>query len=339
MARGKRGTSKKQPVIGNPNDPQSLYHWMHRFLAYQAERNYSERTVQNRENYLRYFITWCDERGLNHPNEITKPILESYQRYLYHYRKSNDEPLSVMSQNSRIICVRALFKWLARNNHLLYNPASDLELPRAEKRLPKAVLTESEAESILNQPDTSTAIGLRDRAILETFYSTGMRRLELTRLKWSAIDYERGTVFIDQGKGHKDRMIPIGARALKWVNAYQYQARPELALGRDEGTLFITKMGDAFHANAMSKLVKNYVDQADVGKKGSCHLFRHTCATLMLEGGADVRYIQALLGHAKLETTGIYTQVSIKQLKDAHTLAHPAKIERIKMSDQDDTQG
>jgi len=328
MARGKRGTTTQLSVIGNPNDPQSLYHWMHRFLQYQAERNYSERTVQNRESYLRYFISWCDERGLNRPNEITKPILENYQRYLYHYRKKNGEPLSVMSQQGRITPIRALFKWLARNNHLLYNPASDLELPRAEKRLPKAVLTESEAETILNLADTSTALGIRDRAILETFYSTGMRRLELTTLKWSAVDYERGTVFIDQGKGHKDRMIPIGERALAWINTYQYQARPELTLGRDDGTLFVTKLGEAFSANAMSHLVKNYVNEADIGKKGSCHLFRHTCATLMLEGGADVRYIQALLGHAKLETTGIYTQVSIKQLKDIHTMSHPAKIDR-----------
>lgn len=336
MASGQGKKNIQQTIIGNPNDPQSLYHWMHRFLAYQAERNYSERTVQNRENYLRYFIQWCDDRGLNRPNEITKPILESYQRYLYHYRKKNDEPLSVMSQNSRLVSVRALFKWLARNNHLLYNPAGELELPRAEKRLPKAVLSESEAESILNQPDTATALGMRDRAILETFYSTGMRRLELTRLKWSAVDYERGTVFIDQGKGHKDRMIPIGERALKWVNTYQYQARPELVIGKDEGTLFVTKLGETFHANAMSKLVKDYVNQADVGKKGSCHLFRHTCATLMLEGGADVRYIQALLGHVKLETTGIYTQVSIKQLKNAHTLAHPAKVKKTDIVDHNE---
>jgi len=328
MARGKRGTTTLLSVIGNPNDPQSLYHWMHRFLQYQAERNYSPRTIQNREVYLRYFIYWADDRGLNRPNEITKPILESYQRYLYHYRKKNGEPLSVMSQNSRMIPIRALFKWLARNNHLLYNPASDLEFPRAEKRLPKAVLTQDEAEIILSLPDTNTPLGIRDRAILETFYSTGMRRLELTTLKWSAVDYERGTVFIDQGKGHKDRMIPIGERALHWINTYQYQARPELTLGKDDGTLFVSKLGEAFSANAMSHLVKNYVNEADIGKKGSCHLFRHTCATLMLEGGADVRYIQALLGHAKLETTGIYTQVSIKQLKDIHTLSHPAKIEK-----------
>jgi integrase/recombinase XerD len=136
--------------------------------------------------------------------------------------------------------------------------------------------------------------------------------------------YQRGTVFTGQAKS----MVPTGKRALKWINAYQYQARLELTLGQDDGTLFVTKMGDAFHANAISKLVKDYVVKADSGKKGSCHLFRHTCATLMLEGGADVRYIQALLGHAKLEATGIYTQASIKQLKDFHTLAHPAKISK-----------
>ena len=327
MARGKRGTTTEQPVIGNPNDPQSLYHWMRRFLQYQAERNYSKQTIASRETNLRYFISWCDERGLQRPNEITKPILESYQRYLYHYRKKNDQPLGVMSQNSRMISIRALFKWLARNNHLLYNPASDLELPRAEKRLPKAILTQSDAERVLNQPDTSTTIGLRDRAILETFYSTGMRRIELITLKWSSVDYERGSVFIDQGKGKKDRMIPIGERALKWIYQYQNQARSALTVGYDDGTLFVTHLGKAFDVNIMSKLVRKYVNQADIDKKGSCHLFRHTCATLMLEGGADVRYIQALLGHAKLETTGIYTQVSIKQLKDVHTLTHPAKLE------------
>ena len=328
MSRGKRGPANQKTVIGNPDDPNSLYHWMQRFLAYQTERNYSPRTIINREVYLRYFIQWADERGLSRPNEITKPILESYQRYLYHYRKHNGEPLSVMSQGNRMVPIRAMFKWLARNNHLLYNPASDLELPRAEKRLPKAILTEAEAESIINLPDTSTTLGLRDRAILETFYSTGMRRLELTTLKWSAIDYERGTVFIDQGKGHKDRMIPIGERALKWIYKYQYDARPQLTLGSDDGTLFVNYLGQAFHANALSKLVRNYVVKADIDKKGSCHLFRHTCATLMLEGGADVRFIQALLGHAKLETTGIYTQVSIKQLKDVHTLTHPAKLDK-----------
>ena len=99
-------------------------------------------------------------------------------------------------------------------------------------------------------------------------------------------------MFIDQGKGHKDRMIPIGERALQWIYRYQYQVRPELTLGQDDGHLFVTKLDQAFHANAMSKLARTYVNQADIGKKGSCHLFRYTCVTLMLEGSVDVRYIQ-----------------------------------------------
>ncbi len=233
-----------------------------------------------------------------------------------------------MSQNGRMVPIRAMFKWLVRQNILLYNPASDLEFPRAEKRLPKAILTESDVETILNLTDITTPLGLRDRAILETLYSTGIRRLELIGLKWSVVDYERGTVFISQGKGKKDRMIPIGERALSWIYKYQFEARPALTLGQDDGSLFVNHLGEAFSANGLTGLVRNYIKQADIGKTGSCHLFRHTCATLMLENGADVRFIQALLGHAKLETTGIYTQVSIRQLKKVHTLTHPAKAER-----------
>ena len=328
MPAGKKGTTTVKPVIGNPNDPNSLYHWLQRFLGYQREKNYSERTIQNRDVYLRYFIQWADERGLQRPNEITKPILESYQRHLYQHRKKNGDPLSIMSQNGRMIPIRALFKWLARKNHLLYNPASDLEFPRAEKRLPKSILTETEVEAILNLADINTPLGLRDRALLETLYSTGMRRLELIGLKWATLDYERGTVFIDQGKGNKDRMIPIGERALSWIYKYQYEARPELTLGQDDGSLFVTHLGEAFSPNGLTALVRKYIHKADIGKSGSCHLFRHTCATLMLENGADVRFIQAMLGHASLKTTSIYTQVSIRQLKDIHTMTHPAKAGR-----------
>lgn len=338
MAAGKKGTTTTLAVIGNPNDADSLYHHMKRFLEYQAVMNYSPRTIANREMYLRYFIQWSEDRGLHRPNEITRPILESYQRALYQHRKKNGEPLSVMSQNGRMVPIRALFKWLVRQHVLLYNPASDLEFPRAEKRLPKSILTESDVETILNLTDITTPLGLRDRAILETLYSTGIRRLELIGLKWSVVDYERGTLFIDQGKGKKDRMIPIGERALQWIYKYQYEGRPALTLGQDDGSLFVNHLGEALSPNGLSGLVHNYIKQADIGKSGSCHLFRHTCATLMLENGADIRFIQALLGHAKLETTGIYTQVSIRQLKKIHSMTHPAKAERDKNQDKDKTQ-
>ncbi|MCL4145313.1 UNVERIFIED_CONTAM: hypothetical protein GTU68_002728, partial [Idotea baltica] len=291
---------------------------MRRFLAYQAEKHFSPRTIGNRETYLRYFIIWADERGLKYPQEITKPILEAYQRHLFHHRKKNGQPLTVRSQHGRIIPIRALFSWLVKNNHLLSNPASDLELPRLDKRLPKAVLTQSEVEAILNGIDTSEPMGVRDRAIIEVLYSTGMRRMEVINLRWDDVDRERGTVFIREGKGKVDRMVPVGDRALLWCEKYLNEARASFAFRGNEPALFLTSLGEAFTANRMTQLVRNHIKAADIGKSGSCHLFRHSCATLMLENGADIRYIQQLLGHAKLDTTQIYTQVSIRQLKQVH---------------------
>jgi integrase/recombinase XerD len=130
---------------------------------------------------------------------------------------------------------------------------------------------------------------------------------------------------IRQGKGKKDRLIPIGERALAWIARYRDHVRPRLVVGRDEGILFLDSMGEALGLNDLTRLVGEYVKQAGLGKEGSCHLLRHTMATLMLEHGADTRIIQAILGHASLETTQIYTQVSIPRLKKVHTATHPAR--------------
>lgn len=321
---------KKSPrpavVLGDPHDPESLYHYLLRFSDWQREKNYAERTVGNRDVYLRYFIVWCIERGLARPQEITKPIIERYQRYLFLYRKRDGEPLSTRSQHTRITALRAWFKWLAKQNYILYNPASDLDLPRLEQRLPKYILTVAEVEAVLRQPDIATATGLRDRAIMEVLYSTGIRRMEAINLTLFDIDTERGTLMVRQGKGKKDRMLPIGERALRWIEKYRDEARGQLATHADGGTLFLTPLGEAFAPTRLTQLVHGYIDAAQINKRGACHLFRHTMATLMLENGADVRFIQAMLGHASLETTQIYTQVSIRKLKDIHTATHPAKM-------------
>lgn len=321
----RKGQTKAKSTVGDARDPDSLYHHMLRFSAWQREKNYSDRTVENREDALRLFIGWAHERGLTRPQEISKPILERYQRHLFLYRKANGEPLSTRSQHVRTTPLRALFKWLARQNHILYNPASDLELPRMERRLPRHVLNVREVETVLAVPDLATPIGIRDRAMLETLYSTGIRRMELINLHLHDIDAERGTLMVRQGKGKKDRMIPIGVRALAWIDKYRDDVRPDLACGTDDGTLFLTTLGEAFVPNRMTQLVRNYVDGAGIGKRGSCHLFRHSMATLMLENGADIRFIQAMLGHAELSTTQIYTQVSIRMLKQIHTATHPGR--------------
>jgi site-specific recombinase XerD len=220
------------------NDVQGFGPLATAYLEALRVRNYSERTVESREHHLREFVKWCAARSLSRPAEITKPTLERYQRWLYHYRKKDGQPLSFRSQHGCLVPVRALFKWLCRQNLLLANPAADLELPRAEKRLPRHVLTAAEAERVLALPDVAEPLGLRDRAILEAFYSTGMRRMELLGLKLYDLDQERGTVFIRQGKGKKDRMIPMGERAFAWVRRYLEEARPSLALTPDDGDRF-----------------------------------------------------------------------------------------------------
>jgi integrase/recombinase XerD len=149
--------------------------------------------------------------------------------------------------------------------------------------------------------------------------------MEIIGLRWDDFDIERGTVFIRMGKGSKDRMVPIGARALKYCEKYLYDVRPSLDLIGD-ASFFLTSLGEAFTPNRMTQLVRNAIDAADIGKSGSCHMLRHSCATLMLENGADIRFIQQLLGHASMNTTQIYTHVSIQKLKAVHTLTHPAKL-------------
>lgn len=336
MGSRKMSLAEQFPHIQNIVDAQGLYTLMQEYLTWLRERNYSEQTIAGRELFLCGLIDWCEQRNLCRPSEITKPILERYQRYLSLYRKSGGEPLSFRSQYNRIVAIRTWFKWLARQDLILTNPASDLELPRLEKRLPKSILNEREAETILSVPDVHTELGLRDRAILETLYSTGIRRMELVNLKVQDIDCERGTLIVRQGKGKKDRMIPIGSRAVKWIEKYSSDVRPEFICGRDEGVLFLSRYGDAISTNNLTTLVGGYVEQSRIGKKGACHLFRHSMATLMLENGADIRFIQAMLGHVSLNTTEMYTQVSIKKLKEVHSLTHPAQHGRTRFVDSAD---
>lgn len=324
----KRGPRRFLKPVGNPADPDGLVASMGRYLEHLKVKGQTEQTLWNVERYLRDFIDWCDTRALERPQEITKPILETYQRYLYYYRKKNGAPLSFTSQRGKLSPVKGFFKWLTKSNYLLSNPASELELPRMVRRLPKHVLTIDEVEAVMAQPDLTDPLGLRDRAVLETLYSTGMRRMELVNLEVPDIDRERGTVLIRLGKGRKDRIIPIGERALHWIDRYLDRARLHLVVDPNDQTLFLTRAGEAFNLGWLSNTVSRYVDQANLGKRGACHLFRHTMATLMLENGCDIRFIQAMLGHAELSTTQIYTQVAIRVLKQMHSATHPAVLRR-----------
>jgi len=322
-----RSQPKREELL--PLDPEGMQAAIRDFLEWLAVHNYSLVTMKNREHALHRFTAWCAERGLARPSEITRPILEHYQRWLFHYRRPSGAPLSFRSQAQVLTAVRGFFRYLARSNRILMNPAADLDVPREEKRLPHVVLTAQEADQVLNQPNVEDLLGLRDRAILETLYSTGIRRSELARLLVHDIDLNRQTVFVRLGKGKKDRVVPIGERALAWVEKYLYDARPRLVFDPDPGHLFLSQQGGPIAVASLTDSVRTYVIRSGIGKAGACHVFRHTMATLMLEGGADVRFIQEMLGHANLQTTQIYTRVSIQKLKAIHDATHPgARLRR-----------
>ena len=308
-----------------PVERNGCYPYLVRFLEDFAARGHSPHTLQLRRDALRGFIRWADERGISRPQEVTRPILERYRRHLYHYRKDNGEPLSFATQAQRLIPLRAFFRYLARENHILSNPASELELPRVHRRLPAHILEPAEIERVMAQTLLHGELGLRDRAMLETLYSTGIRRSELINLKLYDIDLKNGSLLVRQGKGGKDRYVPLGSRAIHWIRRYREEVRPAIVIEPDEGWLFLHEFGEAFSKNRLTDLVKKYLRAAGIDKPGAAHLFRHAMATHMLTNGADIRFIQAILGHAQLTTTEIYTHVTIAKLKEVHALTHPAE--------------
>lgn len=329
-----RKPSARKPPGGKPraaeNDPlrhNRLLRYMEDHLEWLLVSGYSAITARVRRNAIRRFIAWCDERGLDDPREITQPMLERYQRHLFYYRKTDGAPLTLGMQAQTLAPLKTWFKWLSRQHHILANPAADLELPRQPRRLPRSVPSVAEVESILSEAEPDTVQSLRDRAMLETLYATGLRRMELPGVSIYDIDLNRGVLWVRHGKGGRERVVPLGERAAAWLEKYLTESRPQL-LTDDTAALFLSDYGEPMRPEYVAEKVKRYMGFAGVNKTGSTHLLRHACATHMLEGGADIRYIQEMLGHANLQTTEIYTHVSIDKLIAVHGATHPSRLTR-----------
>jgi integrase/recombinase XerD len=317
-----KGGNDRQPDGFYRQAPDALALWNDTYFDHLRALNYAEGTIEGRQDALKFFLAWCAERDLRHAGQITRPILETYQQWLWRYTRPNGQRLGWSTQRSRLGALKDWFRWLTRQNVILHNPASELEMPRMEKRLPATALTVRQVDALLAVPNVADPLGVRDRAMLELFYSCGLRRAELCHLDMADLNTERRTLTIRRGKGRKDRVVPVGTRAIGWLELYLQEVRPRLCLDTRTPALFLTAYGEAFNPDVVSRMVSAWHEQA--GLKGSCHLLRHTCATHMLEGGADIRYIQQLLGHEKLETTAIYTEVTIRQLQEVHARCHPA---------------
>jgi len=319
----KKGGYAATPDGFDRTDADTLASLIDEWFRWLEERQYSGKTIEARKWALRTFVRWAEERDLRRPDQVTKPILESFQRWLYRYRKANGKPLGVTTQRGRLGAIQRFFTWLCKNNRMAANPAADLELPRKPNKILPKSLTMAEVDAVLAVPDVTDPLGLRDRAMLELFYSTGIRRSEIVRIEREDLDSERGVLMVRQGKGKKDRVVPVGRRAINWVEKYLEVTRPLLLVNVDEHALFLSGYGERFSPGYIGNWVRRMIERADIGKSGSCHVLRHSCATHMLENGADIRFIQELLGHARLDTTQLYTDVSIVQLRAVHARTHP----------------
>ncbi|UCG69045.1 MAG: tyrosine-type recombinase/integrase [Thermoplasmata archaeon] len=298
-----------------------------KYQNWQSVNHYSIYNAKNIRYYLYVFIRFLNECNIHRIEDITHEVIKDYQEDLA-FRISRYGTLwKVGSQNNAIGTLKSFLKWLVREDYLVSDPSVRIEYAKEPEVLPRNILAESEIIKLLAQPDTHTVIGYRDRVILEILYSTGIRKAELENLKLTDVDYTDGYLRIDQGKGKKDRVVPLGKIACETIRNYILAVRSEIPKGKyrnhDSGFLFINQRGNKLHHDTVWQIVKRYAKQAGIKKKVTPHSLRHTCATHMLKNGAHIRHIQEMLGHSSITTTQRYTRVTIDDLKKTHAQCHP----------------
>jgi integrase/recombinase XerD len=283
---------------------------------------YAERTAKGYLRAVRFFLDWLSRRGVALA-EVRADDLLAFQTDLYGLRKRDGKPYSTYDQTYRIAAVKTLFRFLSRRGYLLTDPSVALEYPRQENRLPRGVLTPQEARAIVEAPEPGAPMGLRDRAILETLYATGIRAGELANLKREDVDTEDKLLRVVLGKGKKDRNVPLTRAAAEAIEAYLASERPAMRGARKSTLLFLARRGGKMHDSHLNDVVSKWAFKAGVTRHVTCHSFRHSVATHLLKGGADIRHIQMLLGHSSLQTTERYTRVEVSDLKEVMKRAHP----------------
>ena len=303
-------------------------HFKEKYRQHLTVIRYAADTIKRYIYFLNRFFAWLEALGVTEIGAVTKDHVQDYQTHLYETVNSRGEPNSVFHQNNTLKAIKGFFSYLAEQNYLVSDPSRDVSYARTPKRLPRSILTGPEAKKVIHAPNTKTATGYRDRAIIEVFYSTGIRRNELINLELSDVDYHEGFVRINSGKGNKDRVVPIGKIACRYIENYVKAVRPMLVKDPRDNHLFLTINGTKISENRVWQLIKTYSKKTKIKKNITTHTFRHTCATLMLKNKANIRHIQELLGHSSLEATQVYTRVSITDLKEVHSKCHPREKDR-----------
>lgn len=292
-----------------------------RYVEELRARRYSDSSLEKVQLELPRLIHLLRENGVTNAREVSEAHLVAYARHLERRTTRRGTPLAAASRASTLSTVRRFFSFLASRGVVLRDPARGIPLPRST-RLPRGILTEAQARRLVAAPFPGSRIGRRDRAILELLYGTGIRLGEAARAGVTDLDLRQRVLLVRSGKGKKDRIVPVPARAAMALDRYLGESRPEL-VKRGDSALFVSRHGGRLSHVGLRAIVKRHGRAIDV--ELSPHVLRHTCATHLLRGGADIRHVQELLGHRCLSTTALYTRVAIEDLRQLIARAHPRR--------------
>jgi len=298
-----------------------------KYLAHLQTRNYSPETIERHRLQLKKWVAFCAKQGIQGLPEVTAKHIRDFQVYMYELRKKDGKPYHVASQNGTLEVVHCLLRWAFREELITTDPAKQIEYAKEPQRLPRSILTTTEMRRILNAPQTNTLLGYRDRTIMELLYSSMIRRAELNHLKLEDLDFENGVIRVNQGKGSKDRVVPMGKVAGRYLKHYIEKVRPELVQGEDSGHVFLSQEGHMLSRCMVWIAVKKYASKAGIAKNVFPHCFRATGLTHMLRNGAHVRHLMGIAGHASMEALNSYLAVEITDLKETHAKTHPRELE------------
>ncbi|HEX4797796.1 MAG TPA: site-specific tyrosine recombinase XerD [Burkholderiales bacterium] len=287
--------------------------------AVWLEDGLAKNTLESYRRDLRLFADWLEKQGGASLLAATEADLSGY--FAWRYSRGTKQRIRSSTQARLHSSLKRFYRFLVRGRRVEIDPTLKLDPPKKPPRFPRT-LSEADVEALLAQPDPETPLGLRDRAMLEVLYASGLRVSELTRLKLAEVSLDMGVVRIF-GKGSKERLVPLGEEALAWLSRYSKEARPALLKKRPSDFVFVTGRGTSMTRQAFWQLLKKRAASSIPGKSLSPHTLRHAFATHLLNHGADLRVVQLLLGHADISTTQIYTHVARERLKALHQKHHP----------------
>jgi len=309
------------------------------FIEHMKVRNYAKATLIGYSRYVGQFLDYLRANDITDLKRVTRDTLTVYQVKLIEFRDKKGRRYTIATVSIKIRAVKRFFEYLESSNQILINPAEHIKEPKKETRLPRAVLTEDEVRKILDQPNLSTMTGIRDRTVLEVFYSSGIRLAELLNLTVYDCDLQGGMLRV-KGKFSKDRVVPLGKHAIRFLKEYITRVRPRHTKNNKAvRNLFVNQTGQPLASQTIQQQIRNYAKEAGIKKHVTPHIFRHTFATELVKNGADIRAVQKMLGHSCLSVTQIYTKVAGVDVKRTHRQSHPREKDKTERGEKPDTQG